>query len=224
MSQFKTKKNHGTQTPNSIIRVAVVDDDESFLATMELVFDTSEEFKCGGTYQDPDMALQEIIKSPPDIVLMDIRMDGPSTGIECTRRLKEALPEVGVIMVTAYMEGANILKSFRAGASGYVLKPGNAEAYRQAVRQVAGGGIALSEPLLKEMFHALHFSNGGSDHGLTTREHEVLLLLAQNKSDKEIAQALDISQSTVHAHSSKIFAKLGAHSRSEAIVKYLQFE
>ncbi|MBI3416609.1 MAG: response regulator transcription factor [Verrucomicrobia bacterium] len=190
---------------------------------MKMMFNHgNSEFKCVGAYQDPQLALQEIIKSPPDVVLMDIRMDGPSTGIECTRRLKTALPNLRVIMVTAYTERMDILKSFMAGATGYILKPANAEEYRQSVRQVARGGVALSAPIQAEVIHSFHSSNGESGNGLSAREHEVLILLLQNKSDKEIAQVLNISQSTVHAHSSKVFAKLGAHSRAEAVAKFLR--
>lgn len=221
MNSTKAKDHHTTPKPNSPIKVAVVDDDVSFLATMKLLFNTSKEFQCIGAYHDPRIALREIVQTSPDVVLMDIRMDGASSGIECARRLKQALPAVGIIMVTSHQEAEMILKSFIAGANGYVLKPAKPEEYREAVRQVLSRRSVLAEPMLTELLHTLRLLDGGSRHGLTAREWQVLLLWAQNKSDKEIAQALNISPSTVHAHSTRIFAKLAEHSRAEAAEKFL---
>lgn len=168
-------------------------------------------------------ALAEIPQLKPDVVLMDVHLPGES-GIVCTARLKAALPAVQVIILTVYRNQELIIQALQAGACGYLLKRSSPEELLKAIDEVRAGGAPMTSEIarmLVEAFQKKPASIGSSD-GLTQRESEILALLSEGLSNKEIADRVKISYDTVRAHLRHIYEKLHVHGRTQAVKKYLE--
>src|SRR5437867_3384299 len=174
-----------------VIVVAVVDNDEDFLASMRALLESSREFKCGGLYRDPRIALNEIPFAVPDVVLTEIQIQDMSA-IEFTQRLKTLLPQLKIIIVSNCSERQVVLQALLARVSGYLVKPLRRRELLAAIHSVAAGGVALTATVQAELVDAFHSSNAILSNRLSAREREVLALIFQHRSDKEIAQALGI--------------------------------
>jgi len=152
---------------------------------------------------------------------MDINLPGIS-GIECTRQLRELLPDVRVIIITVYRDNEKIFKALRAGARGYLLKRDTPEAILQAIKDVHQGGAPMSSEVARKVVEAFQQPEPPQDatSDLSAREREVLELLAEGLPDKEIATKLKISMPTVRYHLKHIYDKLHVRSRTEAALKH----
>ena len=179
-----------------------------------------------GTASDGSEALALAEAHQPDVVLMDLRMPGMD-GIAATGRLRQRVPAARVLVLTTYADDATIVPALRAGALGYLTKDASAEQIEVAIRAVHAGQTHL-DPAVQEQLVAAVTSRapdppeGGTRHqqlpaGLTTREAEVLALLASGLSNSEIAQRLFVSNATVKTHINRIFAKTGARDRAQAV-------
>ena len=202
------------------IRIALVDDDEGVCAAIQqMVRSENWTLEC---YSDGYQAMRHIPFAPPDIVLMDIRMPGLS-GIECTQKLKCHAPVLPIIMLTAYSDFESIIFSLMAGAVGYLLKPIPADQFRGAISHVRHGGIALCEEAQAALLTCFHrtFSVGKRSQ-YTQRELQIMIYLAQNLSDKEIGERLNIAPNTIHVHLVHLFKLLRVHNRNEAVQKFFQ--
>jgi two-component system, NarL family, response regulator LiaR len=162
----------------------------------------------------------------PDIVVMDIRMPVLS-GIEATRIIRESLPQVQVLVLTAHDDDQYIFSLLQAGASGYLLKTAPVSELVKAIRQVQAGESPLDPAIARKVVVRMSGSSpagpapaedGQTLEALTPRELEVLQLLAQGLSNRNIAEALFISDRTVQAHLTSIFAKTQVSSRLEAVL------
>jgi len=153
--------------------------------------------------------------------LMDINLPGMS-GIECTRQLRELLPDVRVIMITVYRDNDKIFKALRAGARGYLLKRDTPETILQAIKDVHQGGAPMSSEVARKVVETFQQPILPQDEtsNLSLREREVLDLLAEGLPDKEIAAKLSISMPTVRYHLKHIYDKLHVRSRTEAALKH----
>lgn len=162
----------------------------------------------------------------PDIVVMDVRMPELS-GVEATRLIREALPEVQVLVLTAHDDEQYIFSLLEAGASGYLLKTAPVSELAKAIRQVKSGESPLSPSIARKI--VVRMSNkdakspqaaqeNANSNDLTSRELEVLQLLAQGMNNRAIAESMSVSERTVHAHLSNIFTKMGVSSRLEAVL------
>jgi DNA-binding NarL/FixJ family response regulator len=162
----------------------------------------------------------------PDVVLMDINMPGVN-GIQATRRILEAAPESGVVMVTMLEDDASLFAAMRAGARGYVLKGANHQELLRTIRAVADGQALFGAPIARRLmgfFQGLTADDDAQGPAeafpeLTPRELEVLELIAQGASNRGIAEKLVISSHTVRNHITSIFSKLQVADRAQAIVK-----
>ena len=204
-----------------MIKVAIVEDSADLRRSLTLLLDDSPGFQCVGSYFTAEDALRQLPKTPPEVVLMDINLPNMS-GIECTRRLKELLPQVRVIMITVCRDNDRIFKALRAGACGYLLKRSSPEAILGAITEVHQGGAPMSSEVARNVVEAFQQSatpqNQASE--LSTREQEVLELIAKGLPDKEIAAKLSISISTVRFHLKHVYDKLHVRSRMEAALKH----
>jgi len=162
----------------------------------------------------------------PDIVVMDVRMPGMS-GIEATRQIRSEMPHIQVLVLSAYDDDQYVFSLLQAGASGYLLKTAPASDLIRSIHQVWAGESPLSPAIAKKVVARLNIRGTPNDRPeassdpemLTPREVEILQFLARGLSNRDIAEALYISDRTVQAHLTNIFAKMQVASRLEAVLK-----
>jgi DNA-binding NarL/FixJ family response regulator len=150
----------------------------------------------------------------PDVVLMDLLMPAMD-GIEATRVIKGRFPGVEVVAVTSFLEESKVRAALEAGAAGYLLKDAEAEEVAAAVRAAVRGEVHLDPAVAKQLTASLRAPQVGAVT-LTPREREVLTLIAEGRSNREIAKALVVTERTARTHVSNILAKLGLASRTQA--------
>ncbi len=205
--------------------VAIVEDNRQVREMLAGFINDSPGFRCVCQFENPERALREIPQARPDVVLMDINMPGMS-GIECLARLKELLPAIPVLMLTVYADTTNIFRALQAGASGYLLKRTDPGKLLEAIREVMGGGVPMTGEIAQKVIATFRSHPVGKPvhelHELSAREVEVLDLLAQGFVAKEVADRLHLSFDTVRTYIRRIYSKLHARSRGEAVAKYLK--
>jgi DNA-binding NarL/FixJ family response regulator len=204
------------------IKVSIVEDHAGTRMNLLKVLQNASELNCLHGYPDGETALREIPKNIPDVVLMDLRLPGMS-GVECVVKLKEKLPQVNVLMLTTYEESDLIFESLRAGAIGYLLKNMPPAELINAIVQTRAGGSPLSMRIARKIVgYFLEVKKPVPEtETLTKREQEILSLLAKGFLYKEIADQLNISINTVRVHLQNVYEKLHVHSRSQAIMRFL---
>jgi DNA-binding NarL/FixJ family response regulator len=209
-------------------RVAIVEDNKVIRESLVAYVHMDPDLKCICTCGTAEEALAILPQQRPDVVLMDIQLPQQS-GIECTAQLKQLLPEVRIIMVTVYGDPDLILKALRAGACGYLLKRCTPEELITAVREVQQGGAPMSREIARKVIS--YFQEAAQPPGpavdpaaevenLSPREREILELLTQGFSDKEIADKLGVKHGTVRWHLQHVYEKLHVRSRTEAALKF----
>ena len=207
-----------------MIKVAIVEDDKGIRQSLEWLLESSPEFSCVAAWGSAEEAWTLLPKAAPQVVLMDINLPARS-GIECTVRLKELLPSVQVVMITVYDDSEKVFNALRAGASGYILKRAEPEKILQAIREVHAGGVPMSGEIARKVLSTFReptpTSAPSEEQNLSRREQEILELLAQGDSNKDIASKLSISIETVTWHLRHIYSKLHVRSRTQAALKFL---
>jgi DNA-binding NarL/FixJ family response regulator len=194
------------------IRILVVDDHPIVRDGLVAVLETQADFAIVGEAGDGEEAVRLASTLEPEVVLLDLEMP-VLDGVGALRRMREADPDIRVIVFTAFDSDERIVEAVRAGAKGYLLKGAPRESLFQAVRVVHAGG-ALLEPLVASRLMAR--MSEPSEEALTPREREVLALVARGLQNREVAAELGITERTVKYHVTAILAKLGAGNRTEA--------
>ena len=204
------------------IKVAIVDDDKDMRTSLATLIRRTTSLHLTGNYANAEIALEEIPRHLPNVVLMDINMPGMA-GIECVRQLKAKFPAVQVLMLTVYEDSDSLFNSLKAGASGYLLKRTSSTQLLEAVRDVHAGGSPMSPQLARRVVQFFSKPQGEA-HGthLSPGEREFLQLLAKGYVYKEIAGHMGISTDTVRYYVRTVYEKLHVHSRTEAVVKFLR--
>src|SRR5215469_4146713 len=201
--------------------VAIVEDNTVMRNTFAQWIDAAPGLRCVCACSSAEQALAEIPRLNPDVVLMDIHLPGES-GIACSAQLKEKLPGVQVIIVTVYRNHELIFQALEAGACGYLLKRSSPEELLKAINEVRSGGAPMTGEIARMLVEAFQKKPGNAPgQELTEREEEILVLLAEGLSNKEIADRVKISYDTVRAHLRHIYEKLHVRGRTEAVKKYL---
>ena len=213
---------------NRAIQVAIVEDDPNLQTNLCAMLNGSSGFHCQAVYADGMAALNGIPSNRPDVVLMDINLPG-MLGTECVRKLKDTTPDLPVLMLTVYDDSEQIFKSLMAGATGYLLKRTPKDKLLEAIREVNEGGAPMSRQIARRVVQFFQqtkelpadTSKSAEVTSLTDRETEVLAALAKGYAYKEIAVRLNISFETVRTHLRAVYEKLHVHSRTEAVLKFL---
>jgi DNA-binding NarL/FixJ family response regulator len=211
--------------PDATTRVLVADDHGAFRSGLRALLDTTGDVLVVGEAATGEEAVSQSISLQPDVVLMDLNMPGMG-GLEATRRIVETAPHIAVLVVTMYDDDDSVFDAVRAGARGYVLKGAQRAELLRAVRGVAAGeaifGPGVARRLMTYFARPRPIADIAMFPELTEREHEVLELVAQGRSNAQITSGLGISPKTVRNHVSNIFAKLQVRDRAEAIVRARQ--
>lgn len=209
------------------IKVSIVDDNEGIRSSLAALIRRAPTLKLLGEYPDAETALKEIPVKAPDVILMDINLPGMN-GVECVRQLKAVLPKLQVLMLTVYEDSDSLFNSFKAGASGYLLKRTASARLLEAIHEVSTGGSPMTPQLARrvvQFFNAPAKNQAdASVSRLTAGEREFLDQLANGYAYKEIADRMKISIDTVRSYVRTVYEKLHVHSRTEAVVKYLRSE
>ena len=201
------------------IKLVLVDDHQVVRLGLQALLSVEPDFEVVGQAGTVDEALRLLERVRPQIVLLDVRLPRQS-GLEGCRLIKQRWPAIHVIMLTSYADDQLVVDAINSGAEGYVLKKVEGDEHVRAIRQVAGGEAildpAVTQSLLKRVRQAEHDMLAHAFHDLSTRECDVLQLIADGKSNAEIAQKLNLSEKTVGNHISTILSKLGLTNRIEA--------
>jgi DNA-binding NarL/FixJ family response regulator len=207
------------------IRILLVDDQTMFRDGMRVLLSTQPDFQIVGEAADGEQAIHKAAALHPDVVLMDLRMP-VLDGAAATRRLRAAQPNVRVIVLTTFNEDAAIFDGLRAGATGYLLKDAPTEKLYEAIRAAARGESFLQPSVASRVVAEFaRLSERPPDASqalvdpLSTRELEILRLLAGGATNREIALQLFIAEGTVKNHVTNIFSKLDVTDRTRAAIK-----
>ncbi len=206
------------------IRVMICDDHALFRRGLIMVLEAEADIEVVAEAEDGEDAVAKAREFVPDVVLMDVKMPGVD-GIEATRRIAEEVPNAKILMLTVSDEEQDLYEAIKAGATGYLLKEVSIEEVAPAARAVVAGQSLISPSMASALlteFSALakraEERTAVNTPRLTDRELEVLRLVAQGKSNREIAGDLYISENTVKNHVRNILEKLHLHTRMEAVM------
>lgn len=205
------------------MRLLLVDDHAIVRAGLCMLLESQADMEIVGECENGRDAVQRAPELRPDVILMDVSLPDLA-GYDATRAIKKQLPNVIVLALTMHESDEYFFEMLNAGASGYVPKKAAPTELVSAIRVVAAGGVYLYPSLAKSLVKDyLTRAEQDNDHaafdGLTERERQVLKLIADGRSNQEVADALVISIKTVERHRANILAKLGLHNRTE-LVKY----
>ncbi len=207
------------------IKVSLVEDSDQLRGTLARVVGRADGFECISQYGSAEEAVEGLPKDKPNVVLMDINLPGMN-GVDCVAKLRQAMPGLRLLMLTTYEQSDLIFNALRAGASGYLLKNLPADELTDALKSVCAGGAPMSVQVARKVVEFFHQPSKpkGEFTELTSREQEVLALLATGLRYKEIAEKLNVTLHTVRSHATHIYDKLHVDSRTEATLKYLKKE
>jgi DNA-binding NarL/FixJ family response regulator len=205
-----------------MIKVALVEDDARVRGHLAKLIDGAPGYACVCQCDTAEEALVKIPVVAPDVVLMDVHLPNRS-GIECTFRLRAALPTLRILMLTVYQDADVIFKALQAGASGYLLKRTPPAELLQAIAEVLRGGAPMTSEVARRVIESFHVRTPqpGAGAELSRREQEILELLARGYENREIGERLSIGIETVRTHLRHIYDKLHVRSRTEAVAKHL---
>lgn len=208
-----------------MIRVLLVDDQRLMRDGMKTLLSLEGDLEVAGEAANGLEGVQKALEVRPDVVLMDIRMPGMN-GVEATREIRRALPQTRVLVLTTFDDDELVMDALMEGAAGYLTKDLPAEEIAESVRKVCGGGVVMPPPIAAKVVAELARRNAAvhppakADKAaleqLTDRERDVLRLLGQGYSNKELGEALFITEGTAKNHVSSVIEKLGLRDRTQA--------
>jgi DNA-binding NarL/FixJ family response regulator len=212
------------------VSIIVVDDHPMILAGLKAMIDSIEDLEVIATSDDGAKAVDLILEMKPDVALLDVRLP-ELNGLEAMRRLKQSLPDLAVILITASDSDLYLIEALRYGASGYLTKDSSRELIRSTVRCALSGGTTISSALIDKAFGLIARSavnlatpDMGEDDlpslvDLTPRELDVLLRVAQGKTNRGIAKDLHLAEVTIKKHVQSILEKMGVRDRTQAALR-----
>jgi DNA-binding NarL/FixJ family response regulator len=207
------------------IRLVLVDDQRLMREGLRILLELEPGLEVVGEVEDGQAALEAYETLQPDVVLMDVRMPGMD-GVEATWRLRERWPEARIVILTTFDDDEYVFEGLRAGAQGYLLKDVSGHDLAEAVRTVAAGGALIEPSVARKVvaeFARMAPPSRAPDMGLpeplSEREREILQLLAQGLSNREIGERLSLARGTVKNYVTTILQKLGVRDRTQAALR-----
>ncbi|WUS99656.1 response regulator transcription factor [Streptomyces sp. NBC_00708] len=207
-------------------RVVVADDQAVVREGIVMLLGLLPGIEVVGSAKDGEEAVAQVAEHAPDVVLMDLRMPR-CDGVEATRRIRAEFPGTQVVVLTTFADDESLFPALRAGARGYLTKDAGGDEIVRAVQAVLSGEAGLSPTVQRRLLEQVTAGplvtggDGGGEpeppDGMTPREAEVLVLIAEGMSNADIARALHISQATVKSHINNLFAKAGLRDRAQAV-------
>ncbi|MCB0032780.1 MAG: response regulator transcription factor [Anaerolineales bacterium] len=203
------------------IRILIVDDSEPFRVGLRALIKATPDMTLAGEAGSGSEAITFAERLQPDVILMDLHMPNVN-GIDATRQIVHTSPHIAILVLTMVDDDESLFAAMQAGARGYLLKGAVKSEIVRAIRDVAAGAAIFSPAIASRMmtyFSQIRLTPAVSFPELTEREQEVLQLLAQHRTNTEIARELHLSTKTVRNYTSNIFAKLQVADRAEAIIR-----
>jgi DNA-binding NarL/FixJ family response regulator len=206
-----------------VIRVVLADDQTLVREGLSLMLGLADSIEVVGTAEDGERAVSMVLETSPDVALLDLRMPRVD-GVEATRLIREQAPGVEVVVLTTYADGESVMAALRAGARSYLTKDASSEEIERAIRDAYQGKTRL-DPAVQERLVEM-VTSGPATPGrsvvppggaLTERETEVLRLMAEGMSNREIAARLFVTEATVKTHVNNVFGKLDVNDRAAAV-------
>jgi DNA-binding NarL/FixJ family response regulator len=201
------------------LRVLIVDDHEVVREGLRSLLNRHEGISVVGEAGTVATAVEEAVRLRPDVVIMDVRLPDGS-GVEACREIRQEIPDAKVIMLTSYADDEAVFASILAGAAGYLLKQTRGQALAEAIETVARGGSLLDPAVTQKVLERVRSLGGrrpdDSLASLSDQEQKILLLIAEGKTNKEIAEEIFLSDKTVKNYVSSILSKLNLRRRAEA--------
>lgn len=204
------------------LKIALVEDQPKVREDWSHLINSFPDFSCTCICKNGEEALRVVPQVQPDVVLMDIFLPRLS-GIECTARLKELMPQIRIIILTAMNDEELVFMALEAGADGYLLKRTKPADLRTALLDVTRGGGPMTSEIARRVIESFRLKAKTRDESLhlSVREEQILLLLSKGHSNKAIAERLEISGDTVCYHVKHVFEKLHVQTRTQAVVRYI---
>jgi DNA-binding NarL/FixJ family response regulator len=204
------------------LRVGIVEDHPQFRPDLVTLVNGAGDMCVVGAFARAEEALAKLPELHVQVIMMDINLPGMS-GIQCVARLREQLPDVQVVMLTAFEDALSVFESLQAGANGYLLKSSTAVQILAAVRDVAAGAAPMTGSIARLVVRYFNGRAASTSAGvLSARERAVALALGEGQQYKEVADSLGISINTVRNHIRSIYDKLQVHSKLEMLAKLRQ--
>lgn len=206
----------------SHIKAGIVEDDRRYRELLSAILQSSERIELVFQTDNCMHIRSDVYKHRPVIVIMDIDLPGRS-GVQGVAELKHTFPEIKVLMLTVFEDEDKIFAAIKAGADGYMLKKDSPQKLIDSILDVCDGKSAMNGIIARkvlEYFHKKPTVDNPDDYNLTKREHEILELLMDGLTYKDIADKCSISVQTLNTHIKNIYQKLGVHSRAEASAKF----
>jgi len=210
-----------------------VEDDGRLRAGLKEIVDRDAGCHCIGTFASGEEAVEKAPALKPHVAVMDINLPGMD-GIECVRQLSEKLPDLQIVMLTVYQDTDSLFRALAAGAHGYLVKPARARELLEAIKDIHQGGAPMTSALARKVVDAFRkqstptastLSEANPETSeLAPREREILDLLAQGFSYKEIADRINVSFATVHTYVLRIYKKLHVRSKNAAVARWLGYQ
>ncbi len=207
------------------ITVGIVEDSAPFRSRLKDYINATDDLRCTCTFADGRSALVSLPAKAPDVVLMDLQL--PDTnGVDCTFQLKAQLPDTQFMIFTVHEDSDQIFNALKAGASGYLLKRTSPDEILAAIRDLHRGGAPMSSEIARKVVQSFRPTAPARPakpelETLSPRQEEILRLLAQGLTVKEIAEHTGLSVETVRSYVKLVYQKLHVRSRTEALIKYL---
>lgn len=198
------------------IKVMIVEDHKVVSEGLEAMLSATQDIALAPTRSDGTEAVDAALDEGVKVVVMDVGLAGDVSGIDATRRIKQASPETKVLVLTMYTDPATVAEAIRAGADGYMSKGASRDALVQAIRDLAEGKAVLDPTVTEGVFGRI---GGRNPEALTDREVTVLQSLSNGMSTKQVAQQMHLSEETIKTYLGHVFRKLQVKDRTEAVAE-----